>query len=111
MAKKTSSKTSKTTTTKSRSRKTKTTKKMSVPETVSETVTQNVVVETVSTTPSTTTTTSSSVPTLPSAEELLSTSFTGLGDRVKTVMTEIKDISRVLKTLQRTVTKEMKAAA
>ena len=29
----------------------------------------------------------------------------------KDLMSEIKDISRVLKTLQRTVTKEMKAAA
>ena len=109
MARKT--KTTKTTKTSKKSRKTKNTKSASVPETVTENV---VVTETVTVTPpsvpSTTETTTTTTPEV-SVEQALTTSFSGLGDRVKTVMTEIKDISRVLKTLQRTVTKEMKAAA
>ena len=96
---------------KSRSRKTKKTKTVTVTETAAP-VTENVVVAPVTTTP---VETSSTVPVVPvavvSVEEQLSSSFTGLGDRIKSVMGEVKDISRVLKLLQRTVTKEMKAAA
>ena len=93
---------------KSRSRKTKKTK------TVTETSAsaENVVVAPVTTTP---VETAATVPVVPvavvSVEEQLSSSFTGLGDRIKSVMGEVKDISRVLKLLQRTVAKEMKAAS